>query len=57
VSFLEDQRDGLLVSGLLTLLDVPGTALWLGWNERLDLTGGGTVERAIFAKASVLLRP
>ncbi len=57
VSFLEDQRDGLLVSGLLTLLDVPGTALWLGWNERLDLTGGGTVERALFAKASVLLRP
>ncbi len=57
VSFLEDRRDGLLVSGLVTVLDVPGTALWIGWNERLDLTGGGTTERALFAKASVLLRP
>jgi hypothetical protein len=57
VVFLEEQRDGLLVSGLATLLRSPGTALWVGWNERLDLTGGGTTERTVFAKASVLVRP
>lgn len=57
VSFLDDRRDGLLVSGLLTLLQVPGTAIYAGWNEHLDLGGGGTTDRSVFAKATVLLRP
>ncbi len=47
----------LLVSPLLTFLEVPGTAAYLGWTERLDLLTGETAERVVFAKASVLLRP
>ncbi len=51
------RSEGLLLSGLLTWLTVPGTAAYVGWTERLDLDDGSTVERSVFAKASVLLRP
>jgi hypothetical protein len=57
LALLDDRRDGLLISGLLTLLERPGTAFYAGWNERLDLQVGETTERAVFAKVSVLVRP
>ncbi len=53
----EGSSQELLLSPLLTWLDVPGTAAYLGWTERVDLVAGGTVERIAFAKISVLLRP
>lgn len=53
----EGVNQELLISPLLTWLDVPGTAAFLGWTERVDLLRGATTERAIFAKVSVLLRP
>ena len=53
----EGLQQELLISPLITWLEVPGTAAFLGWTERIDLLKGSTVERAIFAKVSVLLRP
>ncbi len=47
----------LLLSTLLTWLEVPGTAAYLGFNERIDLLRGETIERTAFAKVSVLVRP
>ena len=56
-SQLEGVDQELLLSPLFTWLEVPGTAAYLGWTERIDLLAGETKERVIFAKASVLLRP
>lgn len=53
----EDTAQELLISPLLTWLDVPGTAAHLGWTERIDLRSGNTTERIAFAKLSLLLRP
>ena len=47
----------ILVSPLLTWLDVPGTALHLGWTERIDLLRSATTQRVVFLKLSALLRP
>jgi hypothetical protein len=52
-----DPRRGLELSGLLSFLTVPGTAVYAGWTERIDLLTEETAERIVFAKASVLLRP
>jgi hypothetical protein len=56
-----DQAEGeaqeLLLSTLFTWLEVPGTAAYVGLNERIDLLAGETSERTVFAKVSVLLRP
>lgn len=50
--------DALRSSLLLTWLDVPGTAFYLGITEDDALDGGlRLVERLVFAKVSVLLRP
>lgn len=52
-----DRAPLLRSSALLTWLHVPGTALHLGGSETTDLVAGTPVERSIFAKVSVLLRP
>jgi hypothetical protein len=56
-----DQTEGaehaLIVSPLVTWLDVPGTAAYIGWTEQVDLLDGSTTQRAAFAKVSVLFRP
>jgi hypothetical protein len=50
--------DALRSSLLLTWLDVPGTAAFLGVSEDDAIDGGlRLVERTVFAKVSVLLRP
>ncbi|MBX2800607.1 MAG: carbohydrate binding family 9 domain-containing protein [Myxococcales bacterium] len=53
----EGVQHDLVISPLLTVLDVPGTAAFVGWTERIDLIGRRTVDRSLFAKVSVLLRP
>lgn len=54
-----NERDDMLVTTLLlTWLRNPGTAIHLGWIERTGLEGGAhTLNRSVFLKASVLLRP
>jgi hypothetical protein len=47
----------LASSALLTWLDVPGTAIYLGYSETASLTPYTVSERTVFAKASILLRP
>ncbi len=54
---LEGVEQALIVSPLLTWLDVPGTAAYLGWTEQIDLLAGATTQRVVFAKVSLLLRP
>lgn len=46
-------------SALLRWLETPGTAFYLGYGQTDSLVPGerGTLERTVFAKASVLLRP
>ena len=44
-------------SALLTWLDVPGTAAYLGYAETTDLELGEPLDRGVFAKISVLIRP
>jgi len=44
-------------SFLLTWLKVPGTAGYLGYSETTDIQGVEPVDRSVFAKLSVLLRP
>lgn len=54
----ELDADLLRSSVLLTWLDVPGTAAYLGISEDTALdTPWHTVERTVFAKVSVLIRP
>ncbi|MEZ4240872.1 MAG: DUF5916 domain-containing protein [Myxococcota bacterium] len=53
----EGVERGLLGSLLLTWLEVPGTAAYLGWTEILALDPLATTERIAFLKVSVLLRP
>lgn len=45
-----------VISPLLTWIDVPGTALYLGLTERIDRRSGQTVERVAFFKFSRLFR-
>ena len=52
-----DAEPGLASSVLLTWLRVPGTAAYLGYSERTDLGTLQMVERTVFAKATVLIRP
>jgi hypothetical protein len=52
-----DQTPLLASSALLSWLKVPGTAAYLGYSELTDLASGGMVERSVFAKVTVLLRP
>lgn len=54
-----NERDDLLVTSvLLTWLHDPWTSLHLGWVERTGLQGSAnTLDRSIFLKASVLIRP
>ena len=60
---IEEWTDGsadppiLASSVLLSWLRVPGTAAYLGYSEQTALDGTGMVERTVFAKATVLLRP
>ncbi len=51
--------DGVLLSSvLLTWLKNPGTAVYVGYTERTDVQGSASaIDRTVFAKASVLLRP
>jgi hypothetical protein len=51
-----DLENQLLLSGLVTWLDVPGTSMHVGWTEILDLETGETAERIVFLKGSVLFR-
>lgn len=44
-------------SALLTWFKVPGTAAYLGYSETTNLAVGDVVDRGVFAKISVLLRP
>jgi len=53
----EGLEESLLLSALVTFLDVPGTELHAGWTEIIDLVTETTSERTIFLKASVLFRP
>ncbi len=53
----EYETPALASSFLLTWLEVPGTALWLGYTESGLLGPYAVEERYVFAKASVLLRP
>ncbi len=53
-----ERDDVLLTSALLTWLKNPGTAVHIGYTERTRLEGGPkTLDRTVFAKASVLWRP
>jgi hypothetical protein len=51
-----DLENELLLSGLVTWLDVPGTSMHVGWTEILDLETRTIAERIVFLKGSVLLR-
>ncbi len=44
-------------SALLTWLKVPGTAGYIGYSETTDIRTTTPVDRSVFAKISVLLRP
>lgn len=59
VSQLTEEPDEALMrnSILLTWLQTPGTAAYLGVSQTTDRRNDLLVDRAIFAKASVLLRP
>jgi len=46
----------LVLSPLLTWIDVPGTALYVGFTEHIDRTTGATRERVAFFKISRLFR-
>ncbi|TVQ89934.1 MAG: hypothetical protein EA397_13315 [Deltaproteobacteria bacterium] len=54
-----NERDNLLVTSiLLTWLHDPWTSVHLGWVERTAFIGSAhTLDRSIFLKASVLIRP
>ena len=53
-----ERDDKLVTTLLLTWLKNPGTAVHLGWVERTGLEGSAkTLDRSVFLKASVLLRP
>ena len=54
-SLFEDAA--LQSSALLSWLEVPGTAFYLGYTETAALAPYLASERVVFAKASVLLRP
>jgi hypothetical protein len=60
---IEEYSDGtdlnrtLRSSALLTWLDVPGTAAYIGFTETSDLEEAQPVDRSVFAKISVLIRP
>lgn len=58
-AWTDDSEDGqaLASSVLFTWFKVPGTAAYLGFSDLTDLEGGAMVERSVFAKVSVLLRP
>ena len=45
-----------LGSVLLTWLSVPGTAVYAGWTETVDLLRPRTVERTVFLKLSASIR-
>lgn len=47
----------LISSALLTVLKQPGTAIYAGYAEQTDLNAGKALDRTVFAKATVLLRP
>lgn len=53
----EGTEESLVISPLITWLDVPGTAAFIGWTEQLDLRSRKTTSRVVFVKISVLLRP
>ena len=46
----------LVISPLLAWIDVPGTALYVGYTEHIDRATGSTTERVAFLKLSRLFR-
>lgn len=56
--YVDVADDSALTSSLaLTWLRDPGTALYVGYAERRDVVSGAALDQAVYAKATVLLRP